>query len=210
MNKRSFNRNQPSRESGRRILIACEGLVTERRYFEAIRQDLRLSRVEIFVVPHKGSDPHSVVVAAIDAKREQEREGIWPKGSSAWAVFDGDEHIQNNRQNWNNAIQKASQKDINLAISNPSFEFWYLIHFQDHSANLTRVDALRLLKDHVLDYEKSKVLYPEPLGPLTQDAIQRAKQLRQCCESNGWDEHTNPCCHKVAELVQSLLNLQAV
>jgi RloB-like protein len=202
--KRSFNRKPFTRELGRRVLIACEGLVTERKYFEAIRRDLRLSRVEIFVVPHNGSDPYSVVLAAIDAKREQEREGIWPKGSSAWAVFDGDEHIENNLQNWNTALQQAAQKNINLAISNPSFEFWYLIHFQDYSANLTRVDALKFLKDHIPDYTKAKVLYPEPLASRTQDAIQRAKKL----QNQSLEEHSNPCCHKVAELVEILLKLQ--
>ena len=204
MKKRSFNRKPSTRKPGRRVLIACEGLVTEPKYFEAIRQDLRLSRVKIFVVPHNGSDPHSVVLAAIEAKREQERDGIWPEGSSAWAVFDGEEHIQNNLQNWNNALQKASKNKINLAISNPCFEFWYLIHFQDHSAYITRINAMGLLKKYVSGYEKAKVLYPELLASRTLDAIQRAKKL----QNQSLDEHSNPCCHGVAELVEILLKLQ--
>jgi hypothetical protein len=52
---RSFKRNRPARESGRRILIACEGLVTEPKYLEAIRQDRRLTRVRIFI----GLDEHT-------------------------------------------------------------------------------------------------------------------------------------------------------
>jgi hypothetical protein len=79
-----------------------------------------------------------------------------------------------------------------------------LIHFQDYSANLTRVDALKFLKDHIPDYTKAKVLYPEPLASRTQDAIQRAKKL----QNQSLEEHSNPCCHKVAELVEILLKLQ--
>jgi hypothetical protein len=205
MGRRDFQRRPPKKELGQRILIACEGLATEPRYFEAIRKHFRLSTVNVFLIRHAGSDPHSVVVAAIDKKEEQEDEGIWIEGSSmAWAVFDGDEHIQNNLQNWNNALQKASKNKINLAISNPCFEFWYLIHFQDHSAYITRTDAMRLLKKYVSGYEKAKVLYPEPLASRTQDAIQRAKKL----QNKSLEEYSNPCCYGVAELVEILLKLQ--
>ncbi len=195
---------------GRKILIAYEGMGAERGYFNAIRQFLRLQSTRVILAPHTGTDPYTIVRQAISSREEQIREQAWIKGDSAWAVFDGDEHMRNDLQRWKNALQTAAKEKINLAISNPCFEFWYLIHFQDYFANLSNKQAERSLKNHIPGYEKPQILYPKPLGPLTRDAIQRAKQLMKRCEANGWQEHTNPCCHKVAELVESLLSLQTV
>jgi hypothetical protein len=205
---RPIKSKKSAKDVGRKILIAYEGMGAEKGYFNAIRQCLRLQPTRFILAPHTGTDPYTIVKQAISSREEQISDEAWIEGDSAWAIFDGDEHIRNDLQRWNNALQTAGKKKINLAISNPCFEFWYLIHFQDHSANLNNKQAESSLKIHIPNYEKSKILYPEPLGPLTQDAIQRARQLIKRCKSNGWDEHSNPCCHGVAELVEILLKLQ--
>jgi hypothetical protein len=56
MAKPSFKRNAPKKEVVKKILIACEGKYTERLYFKAIKQDLRLSTVKITILPHDGTD----------------------------------------------------------------------------------------------------------------------------------------------------------
>jgi hypothetical protein len=68
--------------------------------------------------------------AVLGARQDAKSEKRWEHEDSAWAVFDGDEHITNTPANWHQAIQKAKSQKINLAITNPSIEFWYLIHFQ--------------------------------------------------------------------------------
>jgi RloB-like protein len=205
---RPVKSKRAAKNVGQKILIAYEGMGTEKGYFNAIRQYLRLQTTRVILAPHTGTDPYTIVKQTISLREEQISDEAWIEGDSAWAIFDGDEHIHNDLQRWNNALQTAARKKINLAISNPCFEFWYLIHFQDHSANLNNKQAESSLKIHIPNYEKSKTLYPEPLGPLTQDAIQRARQLMKRCQSNGWDEHSNPCCYGVAELVEILLKLQ--
>ena len=64
---------------------------------------------------------------------------------SAWAVYDGVEHFNNNPADWHEAINLARARKINLAITNPSFEFYYLLHFQDQMGWLERDEAKRLL-----------------------------------------------------------------
>lgn len=203
---RSFRRRPATREIGRRVLIACEGSKTEPGYFDGIRQALRLSTERVLVIPHEGTDPRSVVRAAVARRNEQRRDGRWTERDTAWAVYDGEEHLAANPTNWHEAIQIAQTKDIRLAISNPCFELWYLLHYQDQSAYLTRQQARHALKQYLPDYEKSNRLYPEPLKDLTREAIRRAKALDSRAQANELPAHENPCCG-VVYLVESLLDL---
>ena len=202
----SFRRPRRPRIVGRKVIIACEGSKTERGYFEEIRKSMRLPTLHIFVVHPNATDPRSIVRAAIEYRRERKADKTWTAGDEAWAVFDGDEHMLSNPANWNDALQTARNNQIQLAVSNPSFEFWYLLHYQEHGGNLSRQDALRLLRRHIENYEKADKLWPVPLEPLTAEAIQRAKQLARRAEADGLKPHSNPCTG-VCELVESLLKL---
>lgn len=203
---RSFRRPPPSRSIGRKLIIVCEGKKTERGYFEEIRKSLRLPTVRVRVEHADATDPLSIVRAAIEYRQTRKDERAWAKEDAAWAVFDGDEHREANPERWNDAVQIARSKDICLAVSNPCFELWYLLHYQSHTANVTRQRAFRLLKSHISDYEKSKTLWPSPLESLTNDAIQRAKQLVIRAAADELQPFPNP--HTtVYELVESLLAL---
>lgn len=204
---RTFQRHAGHRLIGRKIIIACEGRKTEYGYFNAIRQSMRLPTLRVLVVRPEGTDPLTIVRAALNHKCERERERAWTKKDSAWAVFDGDEHKLENPVNWNSAIQLAVRSEISLAISNPCFEFWYLLHFRNHTSNLSRVDASRLLKQYIAQYKKADVLWPVPLQSLTTEAINRAKQLAVRASADELESHTNPCTG-VGDLVESLLRLE--
>ncbi|MEH2238030.1 RloB family protein [Nostoc sp.] len=93
-------------------------------------------------------------------------------------------------------------------MTNPCFELWYLIHFQDHFAQITRDRLVNLLEKHIPDYDKSMCLYPTPLKSLTEQAIQRAEKMAKQIERNELSEHSNPCCSGLAKLISSLLSLK--
>jgi len=205
---KSFQRKASTKSVGKKILIACEGKDTEPRYFNAIRKDLRLSTVQVLVLPHNGTDPLSVVNAVLWAREDAKSEKRWENEDSAWAVFDGDEHIANNPINWKQAIQKAESQKINLAITNPSIEFWYLIHFQDRFANIQRDKTKELLKLYIPNYDKSQCYYLNFLKPNTTQAIARSHNLTNSNKHNQLSEHSNPCCSGISRLVQILLNLE--
>ena len=208
MAKPSFKRNAPSKTVGKKILIACEGKQTEPKYFSAIRQDLRLTTVQVLILPHDGTDPLSVVNTVLEARKDKKREKAWlDDQDSAWAVFDGDEHIANNRPNLCQAIQLAKSQKINLAITNPSIEFWYLIHFQDHSAIIARDKAKDRLKHHIPNYDKAQCYYQKELKVRTQDAIARANKLDELAKQNKLPEYANPCCNGISQLVEILLKM---
>ena len=204
-----LNRRPPSRNTARKILIACEGSKTEPGYFESIRQDLRSSILEIIILPPKGkTDPYSIIERAIEKRKEMRSDCRWLEGDTAWAVFDGDEHIEKSIANWRSAIDRAKSQKIQLAITNPSFELWYLIHFRDQFGQINRNRAIALLKDYIPNYDKSKCFYPEPLKHLTHDAIKRAERMAEQIQRAGLDEYSNPCCNGLPNLIRSLLSLE--
>jgi hypothetical protein len=207
MAKTSFKRKSPKRDIPRVILIACEGKYTEPEYFKAIRQDLRSVMVKIIVLPHDGTDPLSVVNKVLEEKQDRKHDGNWLDKDSAWAVFDGDEHIQRDSNNWHQAIQKAKKENIQLAITNPSIELWYLIHFQDNSASISQDKARERLNKYIPNYEKARCYYLEKLKGLTQDAIARAKVLDNLAKQSNLAEYANPCCSGISQLVDMLLKM---
>lgn len=204
-------RKPPTRTLGRKVVIACEGSKTERLYFIDIRTHLRASTIDIIMAPHEGSDPATVVAAAEDKRAELKRERRWSSpGDTAWAVFDGDEHLDTDgkRQRWNDAIQRAESRDIKLAVSNPSFELWYLLHFKEQNGALNRSQALSALRVHRPDYEKNRSLFSElHASDLTAAATSRASSLCERCDESGRHRWRNPST-RVHLLVTHLLALR--
>jgi hypothetical protein len=204
---RKLNRRPPSREIAQKILIACEGSKTEPIYFESIRNELRLRTLNIIVLRQNKTDPRGIIERLIDERQQMKRNQEWSNKDVAWAVFDGDEHIEKGSASWKSAIDRAKSQNIQLAITNPCFELWYLIHFQDHFSQIKSDKVLNHLKKHVSDYDKSMCLYPEPLKPLTEKAIQRATNIAEQIQRNELDEYCNPCCSGLPNLVSCLLSL---
>ncbi len=214
MPSRPFKRAKQFRLIGRSLIIVCEGKETEYGYFEAIRQSMRLRTLQVEVIHPNATDPRSIVSAAIEYKQERIDDDRWRENNddpqqndTVWAVFDGDEHLQHAPQNWNDAIQLAENNDVNLAVSNPCFELWYLLHYQNQNANINRNNAKQILRNHIPNYEKSDTLYPDPLENLTNNAISRAEQLSQRTEADELPFYTNPSTG-VYKLVRSLLKLK--
>jgi hypothetical protein len=204
----AFQRGKPKRPIGQKLIIAVEGKKTEYGYFEAIRQDLRLPSLQVVVVKPPGTDPLDIVRTAIDEMTVRRADRNWLPEDSAWAVFDGDEHIAKDREKWNQALTLAKGRKINVAVSNPCFELWYLLHYQDQTGHITLQAAFHALKRHVSNYDKALALYPDPLKALTNNAVVRAQFLEERGEEIDASPHQNPCTG-VWKLVGALLALEA-
>lgn len=203
-----FKRRESTRPIANKILIVCEGSKTEPAYFNAIRQTSRLATLQVLIVPSQGkTDPCNLVDLAIEKRQELEDDDRWEKGDRAWVAFDGDEHIEKSLDAWNKALSRARGQKIELAITNPCFEFWYLLHFQGHFSQITSKKAEALLNKHLPSYHKAKCYYPETLEALTQFAIQRAGKIAAQIQRDNLDEFSNPCCSGLPILVRSLLTL---
>jgi len=208
MRRNPFVRPMSPADVGKKVIIVCEGKKTEYGYFESIRQSKRLRSTRIIVVRPDGTDPLTIVREAVAQRENQRLKRRWSHEDSAWAVYDGDEHIQHNPIVWHSAMSLAMKENIKLAITNPAFEYWYLLHFRDHESNLSRQKAIQLLKEHIPDYEKSDILYSSHLVDITADAISRAKDLHRRRALDGHELYSNPCAH-VFRLVEELLAMSS-
>jgi hypothetical protein len=177
-----LRRRPASREPRRRILVICEGKVTEPRYLRALRLVFHTRTLEIVIDDQHGV-PKTLVERAVELKKEAAREAKRQKDDflaydEVWCVFDIDEHPL-----LPEARQQARDNGISLAISNPCFELWALLHFRDQTAAETRQKVRSLLKSHIPRYDKE---LPAPtLIPLLEQAMQRARHLDHLAELAG-------------------------
>ena len=128
MPRRSRPQTKLSRKAGARslrkqIVIVCEGEKTEPNYYESMRQHLKLSTVDVVVIGGI-SDPRKLVERAIDERENFLYEDI----DEVWCVFDKEQTGHNPR--FNEAVKLARENKVNLAVTNPAFEFWYLLHYE--------------------------------------------------------------------------------
>ena len=175
--------------SGKTILIVTEGEKTEPCYLKGLRNRLRLSAVEIRVVTADGTDALSVVETAIslrDQRKKQSRSGVSVPYDTVWAVFDTERADTNPKLH--DALQKAKANKINVALSNPCFEFWLLLHFEYTTAPFVAcANVIRRLRDkHVPEYSKG-VVQVDFLLPKIPDAVRRAGKCREHHEACAGD-----------------------
>ena len=197
------------------ILIVTEGSQTEPKYFEHYRT--RQTNIDIRVVPSRTSagetDYISLIRKAIEYQVSNQLSVA--NGDAVWVVADGDVNYQNpdpveskNRQLLK-ARKLAESRDIQMAISNPCFEFWYLLHFQYTTKFLKDYPAVKtMLAGYLSDYEKSKDVYAV-LSAHTEEAILNAQRLEQYHQKDGnitpFSLHANPFT-EVYRLVEILIS----
>jgi hypothetical protein len=99
------------------ILIVCEGENTEPSYFN----QFRITSAKVKSVG-EGYNTVSLVNRALDLAQQ----GNYDK---VWCVFDKDDFKDDY---FNSAIQIAEASNFGVAYSNQSFEYWLILHFNDH------------------------------------------------------------------------------
>lgn len=167
-----------SGSTGKTILIVAEGEKTEPNYLKGLRNHLKLAAVDIEIVTADGTDPLSVVnhtIALRDARKREARRGRAVAYDSAWAVFDTERADTNPKLN--EALQKATAHKIRVALSNPCFEFWILLHDEYTTASFVKCEnVIRRIKDrHQPNYEKGTVEAEQYISKIATAARNAAK-----------------------------------
>lgn len=210
--QRAYKRQAGKRKGRKSILIVCEGTETEPAYFNEFKRKLNLPLVEI-VVKGTGEGHAGVVNHALQLKKEREREYNSPKRSrksltkvpfdEVWCVFDCE--APRYRYKFDQAIKEAEKNGFQLAVSNPAFEYWYLLHFKDTRRFFTNAgEIIQALRHHIPDYRKNKKVFDQ-LYPHTAQAIERAKRALKNKPRDG-DQYPNPST-LVFKLVEKLQDM---
>ena len=168
----TLERPMPSLSIKPTILIVCEGKNTEPSYF----RQFRLSSATIKTIG-EGYNTTSLVNRTM-----QIAQGI--NYDQVWCVFDKDDFNEND---FNNAIEVAKANNYGVAYSNQAFEYWLILHFDDHQGGgMHRKDyddkINALLKPYNLSYDgkNSKIIsedFFELLDGIDEKTTKERKQL---------------------------------
>jgi hypothetical protein len=148
--------------------------VTERDYFNAVRR-LGDLRANIRVEHCPGGLPKLVE----EARRRLTRNNVPDR---VWCVADVDDFTP--EQIRQAVARAAATPEIALAVSNPCFEVWALLHFEECQRFLTKEQAKRRLRKHLPTYEKH--LPFELLASSYAEAFERAKALELRSGAQGF------------------------
>ena len=117
------------------ILICCEGKETEPQYFEAIKNQYRISQgvAEVKIVGDLGQH-EKLIDQSIAHRNELARQrNLDLDDIEVWAVCDKD----NMSNTYEDLLAYATKFDVNLAFCNPAFEIYLLQHFGYSASNAT-------------------------------------------------------------------------
>ncbi|APW61953.1 RloB family protein [Paludisphaera borealis] len=175
MSDRRNRERRPGRRNSFRdpmpvVLIVCEGEKTEPQYLEGYKRACRNPRVNIKTVS-KTVSPEGLVQLAVELRDRAGHDAY----DSVWCVFDVDDHPSLPR-----AKDQARAGRIELAISNPCFELWLLLHFQEHPGMQDRRRVKAMLRKHVPHYDKAVDYASYATGHPHAD--KRAERLEQAAE----------------------------
>jgi len=93
----------------------------------------------------------------------------------------------------NRRSRKRRQSGINLAVSNPCFELWLVLHCQDQAASIHRSEIQRDAKKLNLIHGKSIPASAwKTLRDNHEDARRRARELDSMHEGNDSPPRSNP------------------
>jgi hypothetical protein len=169
-NEPALERKDATKDDMPKILIVCEGKNTEPSYFEKFK----LATAKI-VVLGKGYNTTSLV-------RQAQQLSQLDTYAQVWCVFDRDEFTA---QNFNKAITTAETAGFGVAYSNQSFEYWLILHFDDHQGGgMHRRDyhgkINSMLKPFGLSYEgeDSKVITEDIFDLVMEITDEKTKKSR--------------------------------
>jgi hypothetical protein len=142
-----LSRRQGTRQQRKSILIVTNGERTERDYFEGVRRE---PWVEVALrVRFSSGDPTAVVVRAATLRDDYDYDHVW-------AVCDVDQF------NVEPAIADATARGVGLALSNPCFEVWLILHQRPGCPRLSAASqAGKVLGKHIATWDKTRLNFAD-------------------------------------------------
>ena len=172
---KSLRRKVATRSRRRTVLVFCEGARTEVDYLKALKSEPAVREVasvdiQIDEDTH-GYAPLTLVRAAAEAReRSNDEDG---EIDEVWCIFDVEQ--PKNHPNLKEAVALARDRGVQVALSNPCFELWLALHFQNQDAPVTSKVAVGLRR--TLDGSQDKGVDGYKYMPRRDEAARRARSL---------------------------------
>ncbi len=167
MANRKFTRESSYSKYRLRYYVEVEGK-TENGYFELLRRCCNKKVVIELSKNCRKSAPQKVLERALKILKENQLK----KSDEIWLVIDHDERDIGDLQK---IFEKSSSHNIRIAFSNPNFEYWVLLHYEDGNGVRSKSQCNQRLLKNCPNYDKTSL----PEAVLLKDvseAINRAKK----------------------------------
>ncbi len=165
-----FQRRHSFRDPKKFFIIATEGERTEEIYFDALKPP-RDAAVQTHVPPtNKGKSNPKKVLARL---KSYDREAGSGERDELWLVVDRDSWTEADLNEVSKAV--ASLPKYHLALSNPCFELWLVLHRRDATGGNCE-QLQKILKLELGAYDKT-CYDAEALKVTVADAIGRAQRM---------------------------------
>lgn len=166
--ERLARRRPPLREPRPRLLVVCGAEETESAYLNGIRDQQDARSVDVRIVERPGRSPDQVVEYARDHCDYRDFD-------ETWCVVDVDQYETDGRR-ITAASASAAAAGIRLAVSNPCFEYWRLLHHAYSDAPFPQCDGVQArLGKYVPTYDKTALRFTDFADGI-EHAITRGKR----------------------------------
>jgi hypothetical protein len=191
----TYVKRAPYRDASR-IVIACEGALTEPNYFKHF--EAASPKLTVTIAGKDAENPTLSAPKWVLARAEAHAEKVGlAEIDEVYLVMDVDHHEENDFRELHEICKK---KNWMLVLSNPCFEVWPYMHFKE-----ALPDAR--LKPQRLKYILSQLIqggyHPEKILPYTERAIKNAVLLEKDADHFFPAENTT----KVYVLVNRLISI---
>ena len=185
----SIGRAERTLRDDRVFVVATDDTYAPSQYFE----NLPLPRVKVTVLPtpvNSGlSAPVYVVERLKTAFASVKRRGQIQSGDEFWVFLDTDHHFSaTNLPGTMEALRTAQQVGFEIAVSNPCFELWLLLHHADVASGTVFSGCAEVearLRAALGQYNKTSIKAGQfPLARVP-DAIRRARFLENQPDDPG-------------------------
>ena len=189
MKRKQKVRGQINRTETRFVLIGVEGErnKTERQYFsELIKGN---NSFKLFFAKGNATDPKGIVEEVTNSINDYDID--LSGGDLAFAVMDSDANPLKQIKIWD-AVSEAKKNGVEVIISTPVFEIWFLNHFLKSPSTKYYGgydDVKKDLIKYIPDYEKNNRVF-HLLKDKTIQAVNNAKLLAKYHYRLGRDEYS--------------------
>ncbi len=191
--RRKFQRPLGERRYRKLFVIAAEGAKTEPQYFAVFNNQLSVINVKCLRGRHQSSPPQILKRMEVHLRRESLR-----ASDEAWLVVDKDQWTDEQLSQLSAWAEKRD--NYGFALSNPKFEYWLLLHFEDGEGISSSRDCSKQLQRYLPEYDKgidARQFTSERIAA----AIRRARQ-RDNPSSIDWPRSVGTTVYRLVEAIR--------
>ncbi|MDR1426628.1 MAG: RloB family protein [Bifidobacteriaceae bacterium] len=160
----------------RTLVVFCEGEGSEPDYIRGLQRLPQVAGNTALTI--EISTKHGVPLTLVDLAVKKLKD---PEIDECWCVFDVE--WPRHHPGLAEALARARGAGVQVAVSNPCFELWLILHYKECSAFLNTDQAER--KSRSLDRREGKRVSAASYMSRIGDAVRRAEALDRRHEGNG-------------------------